>query len=73
MALELEQFLIQSENFIIEVLQKLPNAVTGAAIEAASEIDRRITESGQNADGGQLGNYTDGVYKQKRQILYSQR
>ena len=69
MALELEQFLIQSENFIIEVLQKLPNAVTGAAIEAASEIDRRITESGQNADGGQLGNYTDGVYKQKRQKI----
>jgi hypothetical protein len=65
--LELQQFLQQSRNFVRDIEEKLPNAVTAAAIEAASEIDRRITESGQNSSGAQLGDYTDGVYKQKRQ------
>jgi len=62
----LEAFLQQTRNFIQDVEQKMPIAVTGAAIEAASEIDRRITESGQGSDGSQLGEYTDGVYKNKR-------
>jgi len=69
MALELEQFIKQTENFIFEVLQELPNAVTAAAGQAASEIDRRISETGMNASGSTLGHYTDGVYKKKRQKI----
>jgi len=63
----MEQFLKNSRAFIAEV--KSQNAVwlREAGESAISLVDRRITESGRTAGGTQLGDYTDGVYKKKRQ------
>lgn len=62
----LEETLKDINHFISDVKELYPLDVAAAAETSASLISDRIGETGINAEGSQLGDYTDGVYKNKR-------
>ena len=62
----LESTLSNIRNFISDVESLHPKFVAAAAITATGLIGDRVGETGVSADGSQLGEYSDGVYKKKR-------
>lgn len=55
------------QQFRTKLIASLPDFSTRAAMDATGLIVHRIQEEGDNAEGSQLGNYTEGPYKKKRQ------
>lgn len=62
----IEETLDNIKNFIEDVKIEHPENVSAAAISAASLISNRVVETGENSSGVQLGEYSDGMYKNFR-------
>jgi hypothetical protein len=62
----LENTLLSIKKFIKDVEEQHPKNVAAAALSAASLIIDRVGETGISSDGSQMGEYSDGLYKQKR-------
>ena len=64
--MNLDQFILESRGFVSEIEKELPNLLSEVAVNANSLIQLRVQETGINASGTKLGDYSDGVYKSTR-------